>query len=240
MAVFAAVALVGAASLALWARLRDRPTVLLIGDSLLSQTATALRHQLGAHRYHIVNRTFPGSGLLDRDVSWTANARKILADAQPKIVVIEFAGDFFPPRRPGIEPGSEAFFTAWAAEARRLVAEIRSTGAVPYLVLVPPMRDGAADAVVERLNGDYRAIVQEAGAGRVGCIDGHAAFAGPDGHFSADVVLDGKPVTVRKPDGVHLTPAGGDLLARVITVAVVAGRTHPTGTCVGAASTPPA
>jgi hypothetical protein len=47
----------------------------------------------------------------------------------------------------------------------------------------------------------------------------------PDGAFTWDLAgLDGSPVRVRLEDGVHLTPAGSDLVARATVAHVLDGR----------------
>ena len=121
------------------------PRVLLVGDSLLQESAPQATRELHGAGFRVDVRAVPGVGLLDSRFDWIAEVGRLVVRDRPRVVVAELAGDYEPPYRPGIGPFSPAFFRAWDDAARRLVATAGSTGAAVELVLVPPMRDRVLD-----------------------------------------------------------------------------------------------
>jgi hypothetical protein len=203
--------------------------VLLAGDSLLAQASPRLRHDFKGDRVTI--RAIPGSGLLAANFDWQAELRHQARRHSPEVAVLEFAGNYLPPFRPGIRPQSEAFFRAWDAATSQAVATLNQAGAVVYLVLIPPMRSADLNAVVQRLNQLYAARAAR-GAPQVGCIDGRAGLTGPDGAFVPALPdAQGHAIQLRQFDGVHLTPAGASRLADHMAEVVHQGGRHPSGAC---------
>jgi hypothetical protein len=205
--------------------------VLLAGDSLLAQAAPRLRHDLAQHGDEVTIRAVPGSGLLAVNFDWQAELRRLARRARPDAAVLEFAGNYLPPLRPGIPPESEAFFRAWDAATSEAVRVLTQSGAAAYLVLIPPMRSPDLNRVVQRLNQIYAAQAAR-GAPGVGCVDGRVGLAGADGGFVASVPdAQGRPVPLRQPDGVHRAPAGAARLADHIAEVVHREDRHPEPAC---------
>src|SRR5438067_8337665 len=161
------------------------PRVLLVGDSLLQESAPQATRELHGAGFRVDVRAVPGVGLLDSRFDWIAEVGRLVVRDRPRVVVAELAGDYEPPYRPGIAPFSPAFFRTWDDAARRLVATAGSTGAAVELVLVPPMRDRVLDTSAATLNGIYAALARA--LAHVGCIDGHGPLADAAGRY-ADVL----------------------------------------------------
>jgi len=196
------------------------PRVLLVGDSLLQESAPQATRELHGAGFRVDVRAVPGVGLLDSRFDWIAEVGRLVVRDRPRVVVAELAGDYEPPYRPGIAPFSPAFFRAWDDAARRLVATAGSTGAAVELVLVPPMRDRVLDTSAATLNGIYAALARA--LAHVGCIDGHGPLADAAGRY-ADVLpgTNGRPERVRVFDGVHLTVAGARRLGHAMAAGAV-------------------
>jgi hypothetical protein len=106
----------------------------------------------------------------------------------------------------------------WATEYRRrvgaLMDRLRAPGRLVVWVGQPPMRApglAASMAVVNRAYADEAAVRPW-----VTYVDAAAVLGGSGGTYSESLPAGpdgGAPVVVRQPDGIHLTPAGGERLA---------------------------
>lgn len=104
----------------------------------------------------------------------------------------------------------------WVAEYRRrvgdLMDQLRADDRLTVWVGQPPMRDPDYAGRMAMLNQAYA----EEAASRpwVSFVDPATVVGDPSGAYTDTVPgADGAPVEVRQPDGIHLTPAGADLLA---------------------------
>ena len=111
--------------------------VLLLGDSLLSQTAPTIGPALAFHglQANVVDGTTPGSGLLDPGIMDRLTA-KLDANADANIVVVEYLGDC---NSCSVTPGSPEYFQGWMDVAQQLIDAIRSRGMTPVWVVAPPI-----------------------------------------------------------------------------------------------------
>jgi hypothetical protein len=111
----------------------------------------------------------------------------------------------------------------WLPEYRRRVAslmdQLRAPGRAVVWVTQPPMRNPSFAAAVRTIN---EAFIEEAADRPWVTVVEPGDLIGAEGGVYAENVPaagGGDPVVVRQPDGIHLTPAGGDLLAtRVLAV----------------------
>lgn len=104
----------------------------------------------------------------------------------------------------------------WGEEYHRRVGELMDQLRADDRMLVwvgqPPMRDGDFAARMAALNQVY--AEQAADRPWVTYVDPAALVGGAGGVYSDTAAgADGAPVEVRQPDGIHLTSAGGDLIA---------------------------
>jgi hypothetical protein len=115
----------------------------------------------------------------------------------------------------------------WAPEYQRrvgsLMDRLRAPGRMVVWVGQPPMRNpdfAAAMAVVNRAYAD-----EAAGRPWVTYVDAAAVLGGPGGTYAENMPAGpagGAPVVVRQPDGIHLTPAGGERLAAEVMAVIEA------------------
>ena len=84
-----------------------------------------------------------------------------------------------------------------------------------YWVGSPTIQDKRKDAGASQINDVARSVIRS--HKDVTYVDAYKLFSGPDGKFAPNLPgVNGKTVRVRAGDGLHLTPAGGDLLAKPI------------------------
>lgn len=149
--------------------------------------------------------------------NWPARLRlRMSATPRPEVVIVMFGANDVQ----GLRTATGVAFVgtrAWLAEYRRRVAATMSllvnSGADVYWVGQPIMQSATFARRIAELDAIYRS---EAAAHRgVTYIDGWSLFADASGHYSAYLPdAAGRLVRVRAPDGIHLTVAGGERLAR--------------------------
>jgi len=84
-----------------------------------------------------------------------------------------------------------------------------------YWVGVPSMSDADYDSRVQHINALQWG--QAAARGQLGFVDGYSLFRNEAGEYAAQLLdEDGDLVTMRQPDGIHLTGAGADRLALAV------------------------
>jgi hypothetical protein len=164
------------------------------------------------------------SGLTRPDYyDWYAAASAAIAERRPEVVVVMFGAN----DAQGIvtATGPEPFGTeAWVAEYRARVAAmmdlLESDGRVVYWIGQPVMRSDSFSERMSVLDAVY--ADEAAGRERVRYVDSWSLFADASGGYAAYLPgADGTPVLVRQGDGIHLTRAGGERLARVVVDLVV-------------------
>ena len=190
--------------------------ILLIGDSLGLDLGGSLQNALASTG--VVTATLDGkesTGLTRPDYyNWPAELQSDLGKVQPQVVVV-MMGANDPQDYPG--PPDIPFGNAtWTAEyERRCVSFMQlatSQGAKLVWVSLPSMQDPGLNAKIATIN-----TLQKQAASQVpGVIylDSSSVLASPTGGYSAFTTVGGKVVNVRTPDGIHITPQGGDLLAQ--------------------------
>jgi len=184
-------------------------TVLLLGDSLLNQTADALSDALSWHGLdaNVVDETYGGTGLLDPRMVATQIA-SINDHPHADIVVIEFSGNCF---NCTDAYGSADFFKQWMANLRGIADYAQSRDRQVVLVVSPPIRPDLAWAAGQKQLGSETARL--ALTDHVALANWSNALADSSGNyqqvlFYADLFADATTHTVRNDDGVHLTEDG--------------------------------
>jgi hypothetical protein len=199
----------------------DSHTVLLLGDSLLNQTAGMLPGALAWHGLdaNVVDESYLGTGLLDPHMVATQIA-KVAAHPRADIVVIEFSGNCF---NCAVVYGSDDFSKQWLANLGEIVDAVESRGMHVVLVVPPPIRADLTSAAVQHDLGLRTARL--ALTDNVALANWSDALADSNGNYQqvlsyAD--LFGEPTlhTVRNDDGVHLTADGARRAADWTAVAL--------------------
>jgi hypothetical protein len=200
--------------------------VLLVGDSLMNQTAQPLKAMVPPST-DVRNESVVGSGLLSPWLfDWASHLPRVLDNYDPDVVIFLFTGNYAldTDERYTTDDGqrienrrSEAFARAWQREAEELTRAAAETAEVIW-VLPPPMRAGPDQAVVDRLRAGYQEVV-EAVPGTV-AIDANDVLANRNGRFQLRTQGQGAPERLRARDGVHLAPVGARRLAVWIEEAI--------------------
>jgi hypothetical protein len=164
-------------------------SVLLLGDSVADDESPGLIAALEAAGLHVHSSTFPGAGLLSPQFDILPTYRQLLADVHPDLVLYQLS-----------------LWDVGTAEQQRSVyasftdLALQTATAVAFIT-PPPLRDGL-DPRLASLPDVVRAIVEQH-PGRVFLLDSEGAWGTT---FRTDMNGDGAPE--RKPDGVHVCPAG--------------------------------
>ncbi|HEX6424715.1 MAG TPA: DUF459 domain-containing protein [Acidimicrobiales bacterium] len=189
------------------------------GDSMAEVFGRSL--EAAAEATGVVDATLHyemASGLTRPDYyDWSAALADDLAAGDPEVVVVVLGVN----DGQGIvlgdgTPVPEVSDPRWAEEYRRrvgaLMDQLRADDRWVVWVAQPPMREpgyAARLAVVNRVH-----AAEAAGRPWVTLIDTAAVLGGDDGGYTPTRPdAAGAPVEVRRTDGIHLTPAGADLLA---------------------------
>ena len=186
--------------------------VLLIGDSLGLDLGGSLQNSLASTG--IVTATLDGkesTGLTRPDYfSWPLELSNDLVSVNPEVVVVMMGANdpqaFLGP--PVIPYGSYAWNTAYEARVVSFMQLATSRGAKLIWVSLPPMQDPNLNAKVQVVNSLQRSAAKQVPG--VIYLDSTSVF-GPG--YSAFTTSNGQIVNIRTPDGTHITPQGGTLLA---------------------------
>jgi hypothetical protein len=204
--------------------------VLCIGDSLMSGAALDVTGQLQMKGFDPKVHAIPGSGLLDTKINWLDQARQLVTQFDPDVVVVEFIGDYgLLGERPGVAPNSPQFFDQWAAATRQLESALTSRGAQVYWVLGPPVAQAVGEHELVDLDYIYQALrASNTATRRALTIDAVQPFSASHGGYS-EYLPDpqGHLVQIRTPDGTHMTEAGDLLFANTVASAVASGPSRP-------------
>lgn len=179
------------------------------GESLLRLAAEDPRLSASLH-YEIA------TGLSRPDFfDWPAALAADAASLKPEIALIMFGGnDAQGIVGPDGTVHSQVDTPGWKAEyARRVGAvmdELRADDRLVVWIAQPPMRDAGFDHRIDVINEVVAA--QAADRPWVLFVDTAAVLGGPDGEYVDR--LPGHEDDLRQGDGIHLSRAGADLLAR--------------------------
>ena len=199
----------------------DPLRVLVIGDSIGLDLGQPLVSDLAATG--VVTTTLDGrvdTGLSRPDYfNWPAELSVDLSNVQPQLVVVMMgANDPQSLVSPGgsIPYGAAGWSAAYGQRVRALIDEANAAGAHVLWVGMPPMAAAPLNAQMQVLNG----IVQDqVAARRAGAtyVASSTVLADGQGNFTAYLPdSSGAEVNIRTPDGIHLTPGGGERLSQSV------------------------
>ena len=201
--------------------------VLLLGDSIMNQSAPAvkqrLRMQKGIEDASTYAEAVNGSGLLTPKIyDWETKARELTDTYTPVITVALFVGNYTDKDlfigSDGLEVPTDyspKFYDEWGKQAEKVTRILKAKGSAVYWVLPPPFFGEEGKRREALLRDTYIQLAQRQPG--VGLIDGRNALGDPTGAFAWELPGDdGKSVTVRQGDSLHLTEPGGERMARQI------------------------
>jgi lysophospholipase L1-like esterase len=194
--------------------------VLIIGDSLGIDLGGPLQNDLA--NTGVVQATLDAresTGLTRPDYfNWPAQLQADLAAAHPQVVVIMVGAndpqDF--PGPPDIPYTSPQWNVMYAARVAAFMGLAQSQGATVIWVGMPPMQNATLSAKMS----DVDAVDQQQAAQRKPAVDFISSWTllgTAQGTYTPFITNGaGQVVNVRTPDGIHLTPAGGEVLSQSV------------------------
>lgn len=187
-------------------------TVLATGDSMIQYVDFELDDRLPRHR--VVSDAHISTGLSKPFMfNWPAHARKQVRRLHPEVTVMFIgANDGFPFGDTACCGG--AWRRAYARRVRDMIRTYRQRGAGRvYWCLLPAPRGGDFRRVFVAVNAAIRRAARKEPGIRV--VDLPATFT-PGYAFRQSITYEGRTVSVRQDDGVHLNPAGAAIAADLI------------------------
>ncbi len=194
--------------------------VLIVGDSIGLDLGGPLQANLAGTG--VVNAALDAresTGLTRSDYfNWPAELTSDIAKTQPQVVVIMIgandAQDFLgPPDVPYTSPQWNALYSQRVAQFMKIA---QSGGATVVWVGMPPMQNAGLNAQMS----DVNAVVQQQAAAAklpVTYLSSDRSLGTAQGGYTAFITNGaGQVVNVRTPDGTHMTPGGGEVLAQQV------------------------
>jgi len=194
--------------------------VLIVGDSLGIDMGGPLQNDLA--NTGVVQATLDAresTGLTRPDYfNWPAELQSDLGTARPQVVVIMMGAndpqDF--PGPPDVPFTSPQWNVMYAARVAAFMKLAQSSGTTVIWVGMPPMQNAALSAKMS----DVDAVDQQQAAlckPPVDFISSWTLLGTAQGAYAPFITnAAGQVINVRTPDGIHLTPAGGEVLSQTV------------------------
>ncbi len=224
--------------------------ILVVGDSQAQGLAGGLRALFRRDRSRrILDNSRISTGLLSRpDYDWPQEIVGIAASEHADVAVVMFGANDRPNRRTDLPANAgyaASFRQAYTKHARAIVDALNAAHTPVIWVGHPITRDPGFASDMVFLNGIYAQVAHDSGATFMPTWD---AFLGPDGKYIAyGPSIDGLTTRLRADDGVHFTPSGYAVVAKMLVPLLDQHRPGPSPPHVGgatpggsAASPPPA
>ena len=147
--------------------------------------------------------------------NWERTLENLIRDKHPDAVVVVMGGNDSNNNIGGKAAGSDSWKEAYSEKVKSFLKIADDAGVLVYWAGLPIMRDEGYSKRVEAANDAAKTACQTFS----NCIyiDSWAMFADANGRYAAEKAGgDGKVVSLRAKDGVHLTMTGYDYLCREI------------------------
>ncbi len=193
--------------------------ILVFGDSQAQGLAGGVqRYYRGDKEHRVLDRSKISTGLVPRsNYDWPVQARGIASAEHADIAFALFGANDRPPVRIGgrMDPGLvQRFSDTYGARVAEIAGCFKQNRVPLVWVGHPIVRDAAFNEDMALLNDIFSTRVAEAGAPFLSTWD---AFKGPDGAFAIyGRGVDGQTTRLRADDGVHMTPAGYDMITAML------------------------
>lgn len=206
--------------------------ILVIGDSLAGGFGAGLaRMAQDDARIEVVNRFNEASGLTRPEFyDWVAAVPKIVIAKDYDAAVVELGLNDRQAIRAGsgqLEFRSEAWVTAYKAQAGALADKLLGAGLRVYWLAVPPVADPALDGDLKFISGLQKNAVQAKGGH---FVDLSQYFLGPDGRYSErgkdETGVDRK---LRARDGITFMKQGNSRFGQLLLAAIKAKEAESAG-----------
>lgn len=204
--------------------------ILVFGDSQAQGLAGGVqRYYRGDREHRVLDRSKISTGLVPRaNYDWPVQARGIASGERADIAIALFGANDRPPVRIGgrMDPGLvQRFSDTYGARVTEIAGAFRQNRIPLVWVGHPMVRDPAFNDDMALLNDIFSTRVPEAGAAFLSTWE---TFKGADGGFSAyGRGADGQTTRMRADDGVHMTPAGYDMITSMLLPFIERARSAP-------------
>ncbi|MGZ4689120.1 MAG: DUF459 domain-containing protein [Acidimicrobiia bacterium] len=149
-----------------------------------------------------------GSGLISGDIDWPKHAQEQMNQLNPEVAVFIIGAN-------DANVYDDSLASEYAQKVEEMMRILVGPGREVYWVNAPVMRDESLEKNVKKVDEIQRAVA--ATIPQVTFVDAHTLFADETGDYQSSLPDNtGKVVVMRAGDGIHLTGAGGDHLARAI------------------------
>jgi len=217
-----------AATRALASEATDR--LLVVGDSQAQGLAAGLQRLFRRDRsFRVIDRTRIATGLIYASrFDWPGGIAEIAEAERGAVAIVMFGANDRPAIRinGAINPVlADAFETAYGAHVRAIVEGLKRFCPAVIWVGHPITRDPVYADDMAMLNRLYEANATRAGAD---WFPSWKLFLDQAGGYAAfGKGVDGETTRLRADDGVHLTPAGYDVLAKALAPVIAPYRAVP-------------
>jgi len=195
-------------------------TILDVGDSIGEDLGFGLGDLFSGDRYvDVLQKGQVDTGLSDPAYyNWPGHLEEYLRKDHPGAVVVMLGANDdrnLVVNRRTVAPGTKAWALAYTSTVDIVMEESIAAGAHVVWVGLPPMGGGnITNKFVLEINSIY--MTQAKRYPGVTYVGSWSLFAGRRGQFEVYKKINGSEVAVRSTDGLHLDPAGWDLLANAL------------------------
>lgn len=203
------------------------PRVLIIGSSTMGGAlGRLLLNQFESAGLRAFRKAKASSGLARPDFfDWPTVAGDLQREHRPDATVVMFGGNdgqsLYMGKRstpPWVRWHEPEWYETYSQRVRQFADAVAPNGEHVYWIGMPVVKSSKLNNKVQRMNKIYTAEMMRRRNGSF--LDTTPVFSSPEGKYLDRVVIGGKRVKVRAPDGVHLTMAGARLLANHVAPTV--------------------
>lgn len=191
-------------------------SVAVVGDSLAVGIGMTMSQRL--KKYEGV-ACYPlgkvSTGLINkRFFDWEKKLSELVAKEKVSAMVVMMGGNDANNAIGGKRAGTPEWGDAYREKAEDFLRIAAKAGVKIYWVGLPAMRDAAYNTRVEAVNAAAKNACEHVG----GCVymEASTIFTDTSGKYVQSKSIDGKKVSLRAKDGVHMTMNGYDLLCRQV------------------------
>jgi hypothetical protein len=188
----------------------DPLRVYIAGDSLTGSYGEALGTQLG--ETGVIKATWdsrPSSGLVNYDFfNWYRHSKSMMSSIDPEIVVFMIGTN----DASIVSSNPKGYVKSYSEDLNDIIDIFDAEKRKVFFVLPPAMQNSRLNSNVTKLNYVITSVAQDRGA-RI--IDSNESLS-PAYKYVSSVKAGSKTVTVRAGDGIHISGAGGNILATQI------------------------
>lgn len=197
---------------------KAQPAILVVGDSQAQGLAGGLQRLFRRDRaYRVLDRSKIATGLLHGAYDWPAEVHALAAAEHADIGVAMFGAN----DRPSLSAHARAdpallagFQQSYGAKVADIARTLKAACPVVVWVGHPIVRDAGYQEDMKILNAIYEKQATEAGALFLPLWD---RFLNADGQYDAfGPGEDGETTRLRADDGVHFTPPGYSVVAKLV------------------------